>query len=173
MSIAVPAAGSLVPPQILPAPGSQSSGGARPTFTSPQMVQQWADEKTRWELRVALLLTTMIYSEQGAYRMRVLRLHDGPSPYCYGLAADISVLELPGVKRAALGLQYKLPTWVCERINLLLPFGDGRLNTATYDGAKITLQVPVGGYRKETNALSEWMSWGATGRILRPHRVKV
>lgn len=168
-----PSAPVEAPAQILPAPGSQSSGGARPTFTSPQMVQQWADEKTRWELRVALLLTTMIYSEQGAYRMRVLRLHDGPSPYCYGLAADISVLELPGVKRAALGLQYKLPTWVCERINLLLPFGDGRLNTATYDGAKITLQVPVGGYRKETNALSEWMSWGATGRILRPMKTKV
>ena len=65
------------------------------------MVQQWADEKTRFELRVVLLVTTMIYGEMGVGRMRVLRLHDGPSPYCNGLAADISVLELPGVKRAA------------------------------------------------------------------------
>ena len=165
---------SLVEQAPPPAPPFLSpTSGARPTFTSPAMVQQWADEKTRFELRVVLLVTTMIYGEMGAGRMRVLRLHDGPSPYCNGLAADISVLELPGVKHAAPGLQYKLPTWICARINLLFPFGDGRLETATYDGAKIVLQVPVGGFRREANPMSEWMNWGATGRILRPHKIRV
>lgn len=134
---------------------------------------EWSSETIRYELRVAMLVATMVYGGYGAHRMRVLRLLDGPSPYSYGLACDLSVTELPGVRHAALGLKYKLPESVCMRMNLLLPFGDGPKDTATYDGAKITLQVPIGGYRRETNPLSSWMEFGPTGRILRPFTPRV
>lgn len=76
------------------------------------------------------------------------------------------------MKNARLGEKYRLPEWICERINILIPFGDGPMDTAIYDGQKITLKVPATGFRRDANALSEWMAIGPTGRILKPQKLR-
>jgi hypothetical protein len=147
---------------------------ARPSFQTNGLSEQWKLPRVSPSLRFVVIVTDMIYREHGAARMRLLRLIDKEAPYCYGIAADVSVLELPGVRCAGPKMHFLLPDWICKRLNLLFPYGDGDISTAAYDGTKIMLRVPTAGFRPDSCALSEWAEWGATGRrILTPRKVRI
>lgn len=120
-----------------------------------------------------LLAADMIFREYGAERMRVLRILDGPGVYADGRAADISILELPGMSTASRREGHPYPAFIVRRLNLLFPSCDGAKESATLEADKITLRVPAGGFPSFTCALGEWNLWGATGRIMTPRKIKV
>lgn len=145
-----------------------TKAGARPTFAKPILEIEWESERMAFPLRVVLLVLDMIYREAGAARMRIEKILGDDGPYKLGVAADVSVSELPGVVEVGPGVKRApLPAWICKRVNLLFPFGDGSIETATYDGAKIVIRVPTAGYRQDACALGEWQRFGPTGmRVL-------
>jgi len=146
-----------------------TKAGARPTFARPTLELEWESERVSFALRAVLLVADMIFRELGASRMKIDSILGEDGPFKYGLAARVSVLELPGVSIAGRGAKRAdLPEWICQRINALFPFGDGSKETATYDGSNIVIQVPSQGYRQDCRALAEWQRLGPTGmRVLR------
>ncbi len=145
----------------------------RPTLGVPAHHVDWTD-RIAFDLRVVMILASKLYAEHGAARMRVRRLVDpNVEPYRSGFACDIEVTDLPGVKITSGGTGYKVPAWICKRLNLLFPFGDGDLETATYDGAKITLRCPMNGYGTRGPALSTWFEFGAPGKPLPPRKLDI
>ncbi len=148
--------------------------GARIIFSDPIVEQEWGSQKVAYELRVVILMCAMLYHENDATRLRVLRIFDSEPMYRYGRAADVGVLELPNVNRAKKGDPYhRVPAWIATRLNLLFPFGDGDLETATYGGDVISLRVPFNGFQQEAAPLSTWREWGASGRSLTPRKVRL
>ena len=147
--------------------------GARPLFPSEKVAEEFSSDRVRFELRVILIVCDMIYREFGAERMRVLRVL-GPDPiHADGRAADVSIIEIPGMETAKDPSKHPTPGWICKRMNLLFPSSDGMHEVATLGTDRIHLRVPAGGFPRFTCALGEWQLWGATGRILRPFKVKV
>lgn len=142
-------------------------------LSSERLAEDWSSPKLRFEIRFMVLVADMLFREEGAHRMRILRLLDGPDLYASGRAADLSVLELPGVRKAELGDWRILPAFISDRMNLLFPSSDGRIVTSTYDGEKITLRLSAAGFHPASCVLSEWFAWGATGRILTPRKIKI
>lgn len=146
--------------------------GARPALVTPRLVADWRNPKLRFEIRLMVLTIDQLYREQGAIRARVLRLLDGPATYAAGLSADISVLELPGVKKAEVGDRHWLADWITKRMNRLFPSAESKVESAVYDGAKIALHVSMSGWNSGCCVLGEWFDVGATGRILTPRKLK-
>lgn len=147
--------------------------GVDPSFDSAEVREEWrAPEGLNVALRALIFATVGIYLELGAPRCRVLRLR-GPGIYAYGDAADLAPGDLPGVRSSAPGDKFKLPAWVATRVNLLCPFGDGLIETATYTGDRLTLRAPRS-LERTSGWFAEWQEWGATGRrVLRPKRPTV
>lgn len=146
------------------------NAGARPIFQSPKVCEDFQSPRVRFELRVLILVADMMYRELGAPHMKVLRILGDDPIYAAGRAADVSVLELPGVQQAKVGVSFRNPSWIAKRVSLLFPSMDGAFESAMYDGAKITLRVPSSGYPADLQPLSEWGLWGATGRVLTPRK---
>lgn len=147
--------------------------GSRPLFPSEKVAEEFGSEQVRFELRVILIVCDMIYREFGAERMRVLKVLGKEPIYADGRAADVSTLEIPGMDTAKNPSMHPTPAWICKRMNLLFPSSDGLHEVATLAADRILLRVPAGGFPRFTCALGEWSIWGATGRILRPFKVKV
>lgn len=120
-----------------------------------------------------VITADMLYREMGAARVRVLRLLDGPDTYAAGRSADLSVLELPGVKKAEVGDRHRTPDWIAQRLNLLFPSPESKVETAVYDGAKIALHLSAAGWNPASCVLAEWFRFGPTGRVLTPRKIKV
>jgi hypothetical protein len=157
----------------------------------PILAEQWESEHLNPWLRPVILAAAMLYHEQGARRLSIVRLFGNDpaekkalkdTPYHYGACADVSVTDLiqPGVPAMGKRLkEHELPRgrFVVDRLNVLFPFGNGRKQTATYgvDGVfdRIALEVPQSGYKPECVPLGEWRSWGSTGRHLTPREVRV
>ena len=148
--------------------------GARIVFSDPMVEQEWCCQKVAYELRVVILMCAMLYHENNAARLRVLRIFAQEPMYRYGRSADVGVLEIPGVNRAKEGDPYhRVPAWIATRLNLLFPFGDGELETAEYTGSVISLRVPFNGFQQEAAPLSMWREWGASGHTLTPRKVRL
>lgn len=147
--------------------------GSRPLFPSEVLIDEFSSERVRFELRVMLIVADMIFREFGAERMRILRILQGDACHQDGRAAEVSILEIPGMTTAKSPERHPCPKWIVERLNLLFPSTDGSKNSATLLHDSILLRVPAGGFPKMTCALGEWILWGATGRILRPHKIRI
>lgn len=139
---------------------------------SEDLRKQWRSCHVDPWLRVVLILTADLYQEQGAQFCRIVSLL-GQGNDKYGRIAEVSVLGLPGVRRAFVGDFHKTPDWIARRINVLFPFGDGYKKTAIYNGATIRLEVPFCGYMKDCLALRDWFLWGAKRKNLRPRGISL
>ena len=104
--------------------------------------------------------------------MRVVKILNGHGCYADGRCAEVSTLEIPGMETARRNA-HPTPAWIVRRMNLLFPSTDGAYDSATLGDGKIILRVPAGGFPGFTCALGEWNIWGATGRVLKPFKVKV
>lgn len=137
--------------------------------------EQWESEKIEPDLRFALIVATMLYHEQGASRMRIVKLlgntreelENTNTPHHYGCAADISVAEL--IKGTSVNGENSLMiatpriNWIVDRINELLPWSEGKKLCASNNRNHIHIEVPLGGFKKSHFALATWAESGPTG----------
>ena len=137
-----------------------------------ELREEWRSECVDPGLRTVVIVTMLMYYEQGAERCHLVRLL-GDGARAYGRIADLSVLGLPGVSRAKLGDKRKRPTWIVKRVNVLFPSCDWKKETATYDGAVIRIEVPFSGYRKDCCALRDWIEWGPKPKELTPRVIRM
>ena len=147
--------------------------GAHIVFDTDKIAKEWGSSVIDPWLRTVIVVSSLIYHEMGSNRCRIIRIIGEDPSYRYGRSADISVLGLPGVRKATPSTRHKLPQWITDRVNLLFPFGDGEKECATYQGIHIKLEVPFYGFCRESFALSDWGQWGATGRKLTPRKIRV
>lgn len=135
-------------------------------------MEQWTSDSIEPDLRLVILATSLFYLEQGAKRCRVIRLMgspEQPAPPIYraGAAADISVIDLIDRRvtdPAKLYTEkYPKPEWVVHRLNCVFPISDGKKETATYMPRHIKLEVPIGGFKKRTQAMALWFQYGVSG----------
>jgi hypothetical protein len=141
-------------------------------LVTPELVADWENPKLRFEVRFMVVTADMIYREMGVPRVRVLRLLRGPGTYAAGLSADLSVIELPGLKKAELGDCHRTPAWIAKRMNRLFPSPESKIETAIYDGAKLSLHLSMSGWNPDSCVLGEWFRFGPTGRVLTPRKIK-
>jgi len=128
--------------------------------------REWQRPEISGWLRMALLATDLLFKEAGAPRAHILKLLDDEAPYRYGTAADVSLAGLPGVcAMIPTNPAPEVAQAIVEAINLNFPYGDGNLETATANGAMIRIRVPIQGFSKTANVLSEWPTYGATGIV--------
>lgn len=161
--------------------------GAKVLFDSTRanlLIEQWESDRVSPWLRAVTIFAGMLFHEQGAPHLRVLSLLGNTeeerlarTPASYGLAAEVSVWELPSChgRHARAGQEDKVAAWVAQRLNLLFPHGPGAKKTAIYgveDGVcdRMILEVPVKGY--DNFGLTLWHRWGSTGRVLFPQKIR-
>jgi hypothetical protein len=144
-----------------------------------ELSDQWLSDKIEPSLRFVLIIAALLYHEQGARRCRLLRLLGSPEedvtyPHRAGIAADLSIVELMDGritdKRKVYSDRYPRVEWVTRRLNALFPYGDGGKRTATYYPRELRIEVPVGGFKKRTQALALWTDYGVSGPPKLPPR---
>lgn len=143
-----------------------------------RLEDQWNSNKVEPSLRFMIIVAGMLFHEQGSSRVRILKIlgntqddySDLNSPHHYGCAADISIKELvdPRVQDIDIVAKSRFPkaTFITRRLNSLFPMAQGDLKSAVYNvgsNPHIHLQVPVGGFNKDTQALSTWNESGSIG----------
>lgn len=146
------------------------------------LIEQWKSEKVSWSLRALCLFAAAIFHEQGAPSMRITRLlgndeieRESVTPFSAGLAAEVSLWELPQVcgTKVRNGLENPTVAFIANRINMLFYFGPGRKEAAQYGERfdlfdKMILQVPTAGFGEQTLAL--WHEFGNIGMIQSPRK---
>lgn len=149
-----------------------------------KLLEQWESDKIEPSLRALVIVTAMLYYEQGASRVIVKKLLGNTeqdllkkdNPHYYGCAADISILELVDSrivdKANYIARRFPKAEWIEHRLNELFPFGDGPKRSCIYNVDHLHLEVPMGGFKKSTQALSTWQEFGACGVIRPPRREK-
>ena len=147
--------------------------GAKILLPTTQLEEEWRSDKIHEWMRPAVVFTAMLYHEMGASRCRVLKIFGDEGEYRYGRAVDIAVLELPNVFKAADGCDYTEPRWIVQRLNMMLNYGDGDKQCAEYVGTHIKLTVPAAGFTRHSVPLGEWQTFGASGRVLTPRKIRV
>ena len=144
--------------------------------------EQWKSDQLNPWLRVVVLTTAALFTEQGAGHAIVASLlgnteadRDARTPASYGLGAEIMVWGLPTAygKRIEAGQPDTTAAFIVERLNLLFPVS-GFIKTATYGPDRldrIVLQVPSKGY--DGYAMACWLDWGPVlGRSISPRRIR-
>lgn len=146
-------------------------------FNQEILLRHWEGEYLEPCLRFLVIIAGMIYHEQEASRLTIMKLlgnnkedlESKEGPHFYGCAADVSIRELidPRYKDPDLMTRMEFPKarFITNRINELVPFGQGAKHSAIYNvnPGHIHLEVPIGGYKKNSYALSDWMQKGACG----------
>jgi hypothetical protein len=167
--------------------------GARIDFDvrRPQLREEWEHERLNPMTRVLVITAAMLLHEQGAVRVRIVKLFGDAGadlmkpaiPEDYGLCAAISVLGITEPSKKAGGSQQmqresRMARWVTDRLNILFPFGPSDRRAAMYGKEtglydRILLEVPASGFKASDKPLSEWMVYGAAGRYQSPRELRI
>jgi hypothetical protein len=135
--------------------------------------EQWESDKVEPFLRAMIIITSLMYHEQGASKLQIIRLlgnsdselSNKDTPHVYGRAADLSVHNLvdPRVSlEARKAFRNPRSLFIVNRLNSLFPSGSSR-QSAMYNQDHIHIEIPSNPGNRNLMTLSSWFEDGCDG----------